>query len=680
MTPNIYTQFPFIDSYVNTGYIYNTQPLVQRFGETYYLLRLSSILPQRFVHELLGPELGYIAVRYIMLLVACSSLFMIVRRFFGVVPALYSALLIAFSPWYLRSITWEYVDGSAITYLFAGLACILAPVRPRRLHYLAAGALLALATNSNLYSLAIAGAFVPSLIYLRHEEPFRLLLVDACMAAVGFVLAYCGLALVLSTIYPGLGLLFEMFTVKVASGLLAGGSESWFEPLGTYVFAKRNYFVLAPALVLVSGLSVLAANRGAGPRPDGKHARAMIAFTLYLGLVVAVYLVNHFAFHSPRITRFYYFSYAVIPVYLVLSAVMGTLCNQLGRALLVPLMLFAAATTLLIWHLNTNNVFANVIPLAGYIMIGIALVLGALLSNRFPALGLVSALLAASMLPGFFYRDSGSGVYENLQDKENAAMQRDAYLGAIELIHAVERYAPPSKGSISFWYDNKSHPLIGIQSTYLFGYSRVPGPFAVVDADVKSFLATKAVLVLLGLSEAELQEARQSLDKADVKVSVLKGGRYQGKVWGYDYVILELIPDDSGVGSVVQDIPLSRLRLVAEQAPASPTLEGTRLHGFTDARQWAYSFQVSLSDPSPAQLDGPFYVCASIRVVRGSVGLLLAPKGDPSGSLREVAVPAQPIMTDRCARADDAGQLIIRNQSADGPSEFYLDRVTIRRP
>jgi hypothetical protein len=127
MTPDI-TQIGSVDAFVYTGYIHNNHSLVQRFGETYYALRVAMIAPLKLAARLLPPEANLVVVRYLMLLLGCGSIFAIVRGSFGAAPTLYSALLLAFAPWYLRSILWQYVD--VITYLLAAFACILAPRRP----------------------------------------------------------------------------------------------------------------------------------------------------------------------------------------------------------------------------------------------------------------------------------------------------------------------------------------------------------------------------------------------------------------------------------------------------------------------------------------------------------------------------------------------------------------------
>ena len=61
----------------------------------------------------------------------------------------------AFSPWTLRSIVWDYVDGFAISYCLAGFCCALTAPISRRVNYILAGLFFALAINANIYSAAV---------------------------------------------------------------------------------------------------------------------------------------------------------------------------------------------------------------------------------------------------------------------------------------------------------------------------------------------------------------------------------------------------------------------------------------------------------------------------------------------------------------------------------------------
>jgi len=540
-TPNILTQASFVDPYIYTGYIYNSASLVSRFGTTYYALRVAAIAPQQLAHWLLGPEAGYAVMRYLLLLAGCASIFAIVKRFFGVGAALYSAALLAFAPWYLRSLTWEYVDGFASTYLLIGFAFILAPRRPTNLGYLCAGAFFALAANSNLYAIAIAAAFVPALAYLRFNDARARLSDHAAATVAGFLLTYALLAAVVHHTFPTLGLFFEAFTLHVARELLSGGSQRWFQELKPYI-AAGHYFVLVPFIIFLAGSIYTAAIWTDAAAAQSR--KAVAAFTGSLGIVIALYLINHYAFHSPRITRFYYFSYASIPSYLALSAMIGAAAQRLPPKLSAMALSCAATLSLLIWLLNGA---ASLYAYFSYLLFAVTtalFLLGAATARRWPIVALSSACIFGAALPGFFYH-SGS-PYRELQSRTQAVDERDVYSGTLHLIKVVERSAPPSAGPIAFWYDATlpAHSwLSSVQSAYLFWSSKLPSPAPAVDEKNQAVLREKKILVLLGLGEAEIADYEKALAAANVGFAVRRSGEYRGARLHYRYAILGLFPN-----------------------------------------------------------------------------------------------------------------------------------------
>ena len=674
MTPDIQTQIGSIDTFVNTGYIHNSHSLVQRFGETYYALRVAAIAPQKLVFRLLSPETGFVAVRYLLLLVGCASIFAIVRRYFGAAPALYSALLLAFTPWYLRSITWEYVDGFAITYLLAAFACILAPRPPTYTGHFCAGAFLALAMNSNLYAIAIAGAFVPVLIYLRFSDGWRRLILDGAAAAAGFVLAYAVLAQIVNRMIPGLGLFFEVFTFKIAGFLLSGGSESWFETLGPFI-AHGNYYVLAPPVILTGGIIYTAAIWR--DTTAVKSRQIVGAFSCYLALVIVVYLVNHYAFHSPRITRIYYFSYAAIPAYLLLSAMIGSSAQKLSSKQAAMVLAGAAAIGLLVWYLNGAVELYNHLPYLLFAAITVLFFAGAAMAPRWPSFALAAVCIFGTALPSLFYR--GAGTYAELEMKDRAITERDTYLGALHLIQVVERFSPPSAGAIGFWYNSElaDHLLLqGIQSTYLFEYSRLPSLPPTIDDRIKTVLKEKATIVLLGVGQKEIASGEGALTDAGIKFSLLDAGEYRSKAWSYDYAILQLTHP-----SLTAALATSRTLSLATMTPASPaaiSLQPTAAGVvFRSAPQpWAYIGRIPLHVDC---MQGGGRVAADIRVIHGFVGVgVLNRKGDDflaSGSaassdqVQTIVLPLNSFAA--------AGDLILRNWDQASSSDGVLESVRI---
>ena len=123
--------------------------------------------------------------------------------------ASFCAIALCFSPWYLRSFTWDYVDGFAIDYIprpgsrafsHHGVATVFWQA--------CAGFCFALAMNANLYALAIWGAFLPPWILIYGFQPWRRIATKAFAFFVGFIAAYAGLALAVKPCTPRHGSLF----------------------------------------------------------------------------------------------------------------------------------------------------------------------------------------------------------------------------------------------------------------------------------------------------------------------------------------------------------------------------------------------------------------------------------------------------------------------------------------
>ena len=307
LIPHRMNQAGFIDDYFYTSYMVNMRRMVERYDLTYYLLRMAAIMPGRAIYHLFGPLDGFIVLRYLQILVGCSSLFLIARRFYGLSIACLAALFLCCSPWYLRAVTWDYVDGFSINYMLAGLAFVLVPQRHRNVAFVGAGACFAFATNCILFTIAIWLPFLPSWLVIEGRKKWTELASFTASFVLGFVAAYAVLALLLHTVRPGRGLFFESYALKYAKGLLQSGGAVWHQTFFPYL--SLNYYVLTPVAVLVAALFFLLLTPWR--RLLVGRTRLTVAFTLYLAVVMAVYVLDQSlptaagAIHT-RGSRFYW--------------------------------------------------------------------------------------------------------------------------------------------------------------------------------------------------------------------------------------------------------------------------------------------------------------------------------------------------------------------------------------
>ena len=59
ITPDKLTVAGYIDPFFYTGYMVNLRSMVQRYDITYYMLRMSAVLPGYAIYHLIRPETGF---------------------------------------------------------------------------------------------------------------------------------------------------------------------------------------------------------------------------------------------------------------------------------------------------------------------------------------------------------------------------------------------------------------------------------------------------------------------------------------------------------------------------------------------------------------------------------------------------------------------------------------------
>jgi hypothetical protein len=536
LTPNTMTLAGYIDPFFYTAYMVNLRSLVERYDTTYYMVRMAAILPGRGIYHLFGPETGFFILHYLQVLIGCTSIFLIARRFYGVWVAWFCVFLLCFSPWYLRSNTWDYVDGFALNYLLAGLAFILVPCTRPIIWYGCGGACFALATNSNLYAVAIWGAFLPSWLLITGFSPVRRLSEKLLAFSFGFAVAYTGLAIAVNLARPGLGPFFEVATLKLAHYLLTGGSGAWFQPLEHFI-ADGNYYVLTPAAIAIGGVLFVA--RTFASRERSEKARLTGSFALYLVAVIAIYLINHYYFNSPRITLPYYFCYLVIPSYLMIMALVGQLYEAAPRAARF-ILTAAIVAELVLWRAYSVNRAYDEIPYTVFILLFVLFIASLTLRIRYAAIALACLLAFTVTIPGLFFRVS---YYGELESKDGSIDGHDAFSGALEFTNQIEKVAPPSLGSLAFWFAQEpyNHWILGsVQSIYLYrGRPSIEPP--IVNDALRTELAQKKALVILGLTPDEVSYLLSALHYGGIRTHTLAASVYSGHVRSYAYAIVQIL-------------------------------------------------------------------------------------------------------------------------------------------
>ena len=190
-----------IDPYLYTAYAQNGRDLVERYGDgLYYWVRLGFILPARAAYLAFGAVPGFYVLRYLLALVAVVPVYLLLRRLYGPAAGALGVAVALSSPVILHSWGTDYPDSAAVSYLFAGTACLVMPTAARRVRLARlvwvtlCGLALALAVHCQFISAPLVAAIVLAYLAVNlRRRPLEVLahlaVLIVCAAAVTGALA-----------------------------------------------------------------------------------------------------------------------------------------------------------------------------------------------------------------------------------------------------------------------------------------------------------------------------------------------------------------------------------------------------------------------------------------------------------------------------------------------------------
>jgi hypothetical protein len=537
-----------LDAYFYTGLVADYGDIVSRYGATYYATRIAHIMPARALYHLFGVEAGYSIHKIAFISLAVCSSYCIARRFLDSWLALVIAAWAAFDPQLIRSYLWDQYEGSGVAYTLAFIAFALhAPGDSSRKSFVfsfSAGVFFGLAVNCNIVILATGGMFGVMWLWLERNRISAFAL-DILALIAGFIMIYAGMILFMYLNYPIYGIFFETVTLNTTIWGFKGGAQNWFFPLSSYLVGG-SYFAISIYWLLFLVIGILGVSR---PLPNSHGYRdLLIATALFLAGICCLYGFLHGVVHSGMLTLFYYAIYQfpsilLAMVSLTFYATAGT--GRTFRAMWGGCIVVVLAASW-VWYSGWRPLIYLPSWSAILLLLGICFLL--LIRGRptLRALGLASVMLLTAWVP---YRSS---VYGSMHDATFASLERDVYRGALELLAIVRETAPLSKGKVGFWYANREsgpgRSLDSIQSTHLWAWSRLQPPAAadgmpVLDEQTIKAMETRRFVVLLGLTDLEVTRGLQALESLPRKFRTVRTGRFQGEKWGYDYAVVEFLPD-----------------------------------------------------------------------------------------------------------------------------------------
>lgn len=456
----------FLDPYFYTGYIHNFKELLARYGLTYYSVRFGMIVPAQWFSALFGPEGGYFTFRYALALIAGIPLYYTVKRRFSQPVAVLTVAGLLTSPYFARALLWDYPDAAGVPFLFAAVCLFLLEERPSLWRDPLAGAFAAMAVNSNFFEVSLIGIFggLWFLFSLLFRRPLKELMKRVAGVALGgFVVCFLGCMYYWHAFGRPTNIFYP--TLDMASSLARGGAAQWRTPGMAWI--AGNIHVLIPVFLGVCCILVT----------TWRKASLTSLLVVSFGLAgTAFFYVEQFLLGSDILQLFYYFSYLMPAVFLVLAFLWQKLWDRTGQSapafIGLGLGALLAQWMLAIWGGWT---LPNLTVSHWLVFGGVATVVMFLATRewRLPAVRSTLPWLALIALNGAF--TAGLANYSGLMWSRGAGnnVEMDVYRVALQFMHTVPKVAD-HPGAIRFWYKNGSRNSINsIQSTYLWGYSKI---------------------------------------------------------------------------------------------------------------------------------------------------------------------------------------------------------------
>jgi len=533
-------QKEFIDPYIYTGYINNFDDLFQRYGVTYYAVRFGLIAPAQLAAAIFGPVTGYFVLRYAFVLIAAAPFYVLVRQRFGRLAAAACVALLLTSPYFARAILWDHPDASGVPFLFAGVSLFLIEGRRQRLLDSCAAICAGLAIHSNIFIAAPLAMFIATwalfaLVWRRgvRDVATRLAILGAGMGAITALAA---------AYYRWRVNVADMFSITINKSLelASGGMAEWRTP--GFEWVTREWHVLTPVAFSLLAL-VIWSKRRVGVQEAVMWASSACA--------TALFYTAQFLLGGNSLELFYYFSYLLPFVFLLIALIVGTLLNGSSprwNITSAAVLTTAAIGPWILYFMGRGIVHPMRVE---YHLAAMGAAVAALMFWRWaPRVRPAMSVCAAAALGFVLFSSFATPVYARMIDRriQGVRSDMDIYRIALQLIDHVPRWSA-NPGAVGFWYSNEpaDSPIRSIQSTYLFGYSRVQGQGqgmpSLDGADLERLGRLQLKwLVLLAEAEGQLAAADETLSRRGIEFKRVDRRVLHSGTYAVHFELLELHP------------------------------------------------------------------------------------------------------------------------------------------
>jgi hypothetical protein len=463
---SLINQDNYVDPWFYTGYGRIFPSMHALFGWTYYSARFPVMILNGAFLKFPDPIVGYIALRYLLLLLCGIPLYLWARRFFGDAIAIASYLFLFCNPLFPRVVLWDLTTFVSIPFALAGMALWLLPMRSLALNRVLTGFLFCASIGAHAFTGTAIGTFLitEALRRLIHKDLRKLILYDVLATGFGAVLCF------------GIGILYYYFNIgsfnpMVIISITANAARQGDQYAITHASASlgwlgTQYHVYVPYLL------ILVAGAGLSRKLLSNEIAARVwIFSATYGAAFAIY---QFIFGSFVLETFYYFAHLTLIVYLLFPVCLFLILRsappwqQQWAAAIAVLMLVAlpTLTRFVPSFIDTAQTAAlGSLGIAGLMVAFCILCAGltwvATQRPTFAMLAVASLVTMVQLAPMITWEHRA--IYAN---PRKAAKELGVYRAALEMLDVFSAYAQPTT-RVMLWYPASEFSLGSIASTVL---------------------------------------------------------------------------------------------------------------------------------------------------------------------------------------------------------------------
>lgn len=525
-----------LDAFFYTAFSNDYVDMVSRYSGYYYSTRLSHILPNALANYVFDSQAAYLFVRYLQLVAATVAIFFISRHYATEIVAWFATLFFCTHVWLLRSLLWDYVDGTVVTYSLIGIAFLL-PRKNERWAHFGAGIAFAGAANGNPMCLIIPAGYAATWLIERLDRPLKNNLKSVAACICGFFLGHGLLAVAMLALDPLAGWNFERVTLNAVSSLLSGGASNWFNTLSD-IFLKSGFYqpLTLPFFLSVSFVAMFCTGS------DSQKRKTFAAFAFMMSTTV-IFLIFHFVLTTGALGYSFSLIYALPASVVALSSLLGKWNPRSLRAVLLFGGLFFVAQFSIWW--SAPRILPIILRFHFEILLMLSiLAFAALFALATPKVNQRSGLFAIILLfvllasNAFFLRKDTAPIYG---DSSGRQTEWDVRNGALYLQNFIARHVPRNV-PVRFWYGVRDPYLNSVQSSHLWLTSRLSWPTEAqmpqIDDAVRKRIREEARYIAILGDDGEVNAAVGALRAAGYNLDNVTKGEFKGLAWpGYVVVV-----------------------------------------------------------------------------------------------------------------------------------------------